>query len=94
MVVLCMLWASVAMAQDTATLMGQVTDRETGDVVPGAQIMLEGTALSEVADLGGRYILRDIPPGKVEVAISFIGYKYLDIISTNYYLASKNARYG
>ncbi|HMB94161.1 MAG TPA: TonB-dependent receptor, partial [Rhodothermales bacterium] len=62
------------MAQDTATLMGQVTDRETGDVVPGAQIMLEGTALSEVADLGGRYILRDIPPGKVEVAISFIGY--------------------
>jgi len=61
-----------AMAQ-TGTLRGNISD-ENGIPVPGATIYVKNTSRGTISDVSGDYQLLNIPPGKQEVMISFIGY--------------------
>ncbi len=42
---------------------GLVTDGETGDALPGANVVIEGTSLGASSDLDGSYIILGVPPG-------------------------------
>lgn len=67
------LFFTAATAQQRGTLEGRVTDAQTGDPLPGATVLVEGTAWGAATDLQGRYVL-SLPPGHYEVDISLIGY--------------------
>jgi hypothetical protein len=54
---------------------GIVTDAETGDALPGANVIIEGTTLGASADLNGVYIILAVPPGVYTVRADFIGYQ-------------------
>ena len=62
--------ASMLQAQ---TLRGVVTDRSTGETLPGANIMIEGTTTGTVTGLDGEYSF-GLPPGNHRITFSFIGY--------------------
>jgi len=69
----------LAAAQSTATLQGRVTDAESGDPLPGANVVLyragETAAFRGVAaDMQGRYRLENLPAGTYEVVARFVGY--------------------
>jgi TonB-dependent starch-binding outer membrane protein SusC len=55
------------------TLSGVVTDLETGESLPGANVMIEGTTTGTVTNLDGEYQL-ELPPGNHRMLFSFIGY--------------------
>ncbi len=67
-----------AMAQDTGTIRGQVTDAGTGRPLGGTQVSIPGTTRGMMADAQGRYILTGIPPGEVTVRAQIIGHEQVD----------------
>lgn len=57
-----------------ATIRGTVTDKKTGEPLPGANIILKGTYYGAATDLDGNYVIPDISPGSYDLEISMIGY--------------------
>lgn len=53
---------------------GKVTDIETGNALPGANIVIKGTSLGTASDIEGHYFISNVPPGTYEVAALYIGY--------------------
>jgi TonB-linked SusC/RagA family outer membrane protein len=58
-----------------ATLSGRVIDRATDEPLAGARLDVTGTNLIAVADQEGKYTLRGVKPGPVEVRVVFVGYE-------------------
>jgi hypothetical protein len=56
-------------------IVGRVVDASSGAPVPGAQVTLEGTSISALAEWTGRYTLMDVPAGTHVVSVRMIGYQ-------------------
>ena len=56
-------------------LRGVVTDKETGDPLVGANVIIEGTNMGAAADLNGEFIVLGVPPGLYSVRTEYIGYQ-------------------
>ena len=67
--------ASVAFSGTTGKLAGRVVDKETGEGLPGVNVIVEGTTLGAATDLQGKYIILRIPPGIYTVRAEMMGYK-------------------
>ncbi len=63
-----LLASSIVSAQHTGKLAGRVLDQE-GRPTPGANVMLEGTHLGDVAGLDGSYFILGIPFGEYSVQV-------------------------
>ena len=59
----------------TGKLVGKVIDKNTGEPLIGANVIIQGTTLGSVADREGRFIIINIPPAVYSVKVSFIGYE-------------------
>lgn len=59
----------------TGKIVGKVLDLETGEVLIGANIVVEGTQLGAATDLNGEYFILNVPPGTYTVTARFIGYR-------------------
>jgi len=68
--------ASTSMAA-LGKIAGIVKDKETGEPLVGANVVIEGTVLGATTDLEGRYFIINIPPGSYSVTASLLGYKPL-----------------
>jgi outer membrane receptor protein involved in Fe transport len=68
-------------AQSTAgiygKLSGYIKDRDTGEPIIGANVLIEGTYLGAAADLDGYYFINSIQPGTYRVVVSAVGYQKL-----------------
>jgi len=60
-----------------ATLKGKVTD-ETGESLPGANVVVKGTTIGTITDLDGNFQLSNIPEGNQTITISFMGYQTME----------------
>ncbi len=56
------------------TVTGVVSDRESGETLPGANVLIEGTTTGTVTDIDGQYSL-SVPAGEVTLIASFLGYE-------------------
>jgi TonB-dependent receptor len=65
-------------AEPSVTLTGTVRDANTGEPLPGANILLVGTGSGASTDLNGRYTIRGIAAGEYPVKVSFVGYQTLE----------------
>lgn len=59
----------------TGKLAGKIKDADSGEPLIGANIILEGTSFGAATNIDGEYVILNIPPGKYNVKISFIGYE-------------------
>ena len=73
-VTLLFLLPVVAFAQN-GKVRGIVTDKKTGEPLPGANVMIEGTTLGASTDMNGVYVILAVPVGVVSVKATYIGYK-------------------
>ena len=64
-------------AGTTGKLSGKVIDKETGQPLIGANVMIDGTALGAATDVDGNYFILQIPPGAYKIRFSMIGYQTL-----------------
>ena len=70
---LILLTANFAFAQ-TGKISGTVLDSKTGETLPGATALIEGTGKGVSADFDGKFMLTGVPVGKVTLVISYISY--------------------
>ncbi len=67
--------AAITNAGTTGKISGKVTDLETGEPLPGINIIIDGTTLGAASDIDGFYIINNIPPGRYAVVASGIGFQ-------------------
>ena len=68
-----LLGVAIAQAQ-TGKIRGIVQDEETGDPLPGVNVIVEDTDLGAATNANGEYVIIQIPPGVYNITASFIGY--------------------
>jgi len=57
------------------TLSGKITDKQQGAPLQGANIVLENTAASAVADEQGNFTISHLKSGLYRISVSFVGFK-------------------
>ena len=67
----------------TGKITGVIKDKDTGDPLIGANILVEGTSRGAAADDKGRYVIINMPPGTYTLIVRMMGYqttKVTDVI--------------
>lgn len=59
-------------------LTGKVLDKETGDPLPGATVIIKGTTIGAATDIDGKFSLT-VATKVTALEVSFIGYKTLEV---------------
>ena len=72
--ILTVFFVSSVFSGTTGKITGTVKDSQTGDVLPGANIILKGARLGTSSDLKGNYTIINVPPGEYSVEVTYIGY--------------------
>ena len=67
--------ATSAFAQKTSNLSGSVKDAQTGDGLPGANVLLVGSGMGATSDVQGRFVVRNIPAGAYTLRVTYLGYE-------------------
>ncbi|MCG8605244.1 TonB-dependent receptor [bacterium] len=70
----CWLLTAISWAGTTGKISGKVTEQDTGDPIPGVNVILEGTTMGAATDLDGQYTILNIPPGQYTLRFRAIGY--------------------
>jgi TonB-linked SusC/RagA family outer membrane protein len=63
-----------ALAQQTGTVTGTVTDSLSGQSIPGVNVVVVGTQQGASTDANGEYTISGITPGTYTLQASFVGY--------------------
>jgi TonB-dependent receptor len=66
-------------AAETGTIKGVVIDAQTGDLLPGAAIVIKKQFIGVSSDLNGEFVLNNVPLGTNIVTVSYLGYKEQEI---------------
>lgn len=75
-IILLTLYAfTVSFSQQTGKLSGKVTDAETGESLPGVNVIIKGTYYGAATNINGIFTINNISVGTYNVDISLIGYK-------------------
>lgn len=57
------------------TINGRVVDRETGETLPGASVLVMGTSYGAATGLDGNYAISDVPTGSYQLKVTYVGYQ-------------------
>ncbi|MCK4296191.1 MAG: carboxypeptidase-like regulatory domain-containing protein, partial [Candidatus Marinimicrobia bacterium] len=66
-------------AGNTGKIAGIITDKQSGETLIGANIILVGTNLGAATGEDGSYYILQVPPGTYEMKVSYIGYKTVTV---------------
>src|SRR4051812_29592811 len=67
----------------TGRISGTIVDSKTGETLPGATALVEGTSKGASADFDGKFAINNVPAGKVTLVISYISYTSKKITGVN-----------
>jgi hypothetical protein len=70
--------------QRRGTLDGTVVDAATGEVLPGAHVVIAGLELGTVTNAAGYFALPGLPIGTYRLRVSYVGYKAVEVELTSY----------
>ncbi|HMN25562.1 MAG TPA: TonB-dependent receptor [Ignavibacteriaceae bacterium] len=62
-------------SQSVGNLTGTIKDAETGEALPGVNVIIKGTYYGAATDINGKFKINNISVGSYNVDISLIGYK-------------------
>jgi len=78
-ILLIALLAGVALAGTTGKIAGVVTDEQTGEPLPGVNVVIAGTNIGAASNIEGKFFIINVPPGKHTLKVNLIGYRPLEV---------------
>ncbi|RMF55249.1 MAG: carboxypeptidase-like regulatory domain-containing protein, partial [Calditrichaeota bacterium] len=66
---------ALVFGQSSGKIVGIVKDANTGEPLPGVNVVVEGTTYGAATDVDGYYVILNVPVGIYDIKASFIGYK-------------------
>ena len=76
---LAIVFYSPVFTQTTGKLTGIVTDKSTGDPLPGVNIIIDDTPYGTASSNDGRFNIINVPPSMYSVSVMMIGYKTVKV---------------
>lgn len=74
-----LLLSAIILGQGSGKITGKVTDARTKEILPGANILIQGTNFGTAADNDGNFEITNVPIGTYILRVSFVGYTQLNI---------------
>jgi hypothetical protein len=75
-ILLLLITFSFSLAQSgTGRISGKVIDKQTGEALIGANVIVEGTTFGAATDVNGEYLISQVPSGTYSVRASYIGFQ-------------------
>ncbi len=74
MLLVLSLMTSSVFGATTGKLAGRIVDKESGEPLIGANIVIEGTNMGAAADVDGYFFIINIPPGSYTIQVHMMGY--------------------
>jgi TonB-dependent receptor len=68
-----------AFSAESGKIKGKITDSSTGETLPGATVILKGTSIGAATDIEGKFLIAQVPLGKLTLLVSYVGYKSKEI---------------
>ncbi|MBA3662831.1 MAG: carboxypeptidase-like regulatory domain-containing protein [Bacteroidetes bacterium] len=68
-----LLLSSIGYSQN-GRISGTILDSKTGETLPGATVLIEGTHKGAQADFDGKFSINNVSEGKVNILVSYISY--------------------
>jgi len=75
LLVLC----SIAFAGTTGKIKGLVTDKASGEPIPGASVLIVGTTQGAMTDPDGKFMITLVPPGQYTLRITSVSYSTVEV---------------
>lgn len=66
-------FCNIILAQ--SVISGKITDHETGEIIIGANVYINNTTIGSPSNKDGQFSISNVPIGKQELVISFVGYE-------------------
>ena len=76
----CMLSIAGWTFAQSGSISGRISDKDTYETLPGANVVIKGTSKSSTTDIDGNFNLGQLTPGSYALEISFIGYELKEIL--------------
>ena len=73
-VIFILLFSTYALTQQTGIIAGKITNKESGDPIPGANVTVQGTSAVGASSIKGKYKLEKVPPGTYTLISQMLGY--------------------
>ncbi|MCC6549242.1 MAG: TonB-dependent receptor [Ignavibacteriaceae bacterium] len=73
--VIFLLFAALIHAQTGGKVTGKITDKDTGEPIPFANVFVEGTSTGSASDIDGNYVILNLAPGLYSISASVVGYQ-------------------
>jgi len=72
--------SSVVLGQQTASVVGALSDKENNnEPLAFANILIQGTTIGTTSDFDGLYELPNISPGNYTIIFSYLGYETVTV---------------
>ncbi len=78
----CILLSAGWIFAQSGSISGRISDNETYEALPGANVIIKGTSKGTTTDIDGKFTLGELTPGSYAIEISFIGYELKEIIAS------------
>ena len=75
--------ATIVFAAATGKISGTITDKDTGDPVIGASVLVVGTSRGAITDLDGKYTITMVEPGTYTLRITHVEYQTVQVESVH-----------
>src|SRR5690606_16223773 len=72
--VLLLLGAVPPVFAQTGRIVGTVVDATSGETLPGANVLVEGTNIGAATNLDGQFVIPSVRPGLQTLRASYVGY--------------------
>lgn len=77
--ILLLVFSSLVYGGTTGKIAGVITDRETGERLPGVAVTIVGTTMGGAADEEGQYFILNVAPGRYTLRANLIGYAPMEV---------------